>query len=103
MNKYTDRELPPEEVCDEMEVLEPYTTSELASHFEKSKRSIRNLLERLSTAGKIRKKEPEPNRTIWIREAPTHDCSNCGYRYEVKFLHPVFAAVQYCPQCGNQL
>jgi hypothetical protein len=103
MSKDTDQELSPEEVYDEMAIFEPYTAGELASHFEKSKRGMRNLLERLSASGKIRKKEPEPDRAIWIREAPTQECPDCGYRYEIKFLHPVFNAVQYCPQSGNLL
>lgn len=99
----TGHDLTPDTVYEEMDVLEPYTTGELASYFDAPKQRVRDLLERLSDSGKIRKKEPEPKQTIWIREAPVHNCSDCGYRYEVKFLHPVFSAVQFCPRCGNQL
>jgi predicted RNA-binding Zn-ribbon protein involved in translation (DUF1610 family) len=103
MGENNERDLSPDEICDEMEILEPYTTGELALYFDAPKQRIRNLLEQLSNLGKIRKKEPEPKRTIWIREAPVHECPNCGYKYEVKFLHPVLSAVQFCPQCGTQL
>jgi hypothetical protein len=103
MKEREEEPLSTEEVCEEMEVFEPYTTGELASYFDAPKQRIRNLLDRLAKTGKIRKKAPEPTRTIWIREAPVHECSNCGYKYEIKFVHPVFSAVQYCPQCGTHL
>lgn len=96
-------ELTAEAIFDDIEVLEPYTTGELASRFDVAKRRLQALLEGLSAAGKIRKKEPEPNHPIWIRDAPIHECPACGYRYEVKFLHPVLSSVRYCPRCGNQL
>lgn len=91
------------EIYEEMAVLEPYTTGELASSFDLPKRRVRSLLERLRNGDKIRKKEPEPERAIWIREPPAHECSACEYRYEVKFLHPIFSAVQFCPRCGTRL
>jgi DNA replicative helicase MCM subunit Mcm2 (Cdc46/Mcm family) len=103
MGERDEESLSTEEIYEEMEVLEPYTAGELASHFDAPKQRIRNLLERLAKSGKIRKKEPESTRAIWIREAPVHECSDCGYKYEVKFLHPIFSAVQFCPHCGNQL
>lgn len=68
MDEGEDQRLSPDEVYDEMEVLEPYTTRELASYFDAPKQRIRNLLERLSTTGKIRKKAPESTGLIWIRE-----------------------------------
>jgi len=102
MGDSADRDLSVEEIYEEMEVLEPYTAGELASSFDAPKRRIRKLLERLADSGEIRKKEPEPDRAIWIREAPIHECSNCGHKYEVKFLHPILSAVQFCPQCGAQ-
>lgn len=103
MGADTGRDIDPDEIHDEMKVLEPYTTGELASYFDASKQRIRNLLEKLSQRGKIRKKVPEPNQIIWIKDAPVHDCPNCGYEYEVKFIHPIFSTVQFCPQCGTQL
>lgn len=103
MGEDTERELSPDEVYDEMEVLEPYTAGELASSFNAPKRRIRTLLERLSNSDQIRKKQRESKRAIWIREAPVHECPNCGHKYEVKFLHPVFSAVQFCPRCGRKL
>jgi hypothetical protein len=103
MGKNNDRDLSPDDIYDEMEVLEPYTAGELAPKYDAPKQRIRTLLERLSDLGKIRKKEPEPKRAIWIREAPIHECDECGYKYEVKFLHPVLSSVQFCPRCGNQL
>lgn len=103
MGKSNDRDISADNIYDEMEELEPYTAGELASKYDAPKQLIRNLLERLSDRGKIRKKEPEPKRAIWIREAHVHECSECGYKYEIKFLHPVFSAVQFCPRCGNQL
>lgn len=92
-----------DDVYEEMEPLEPYTAGELASVVDAPKRRIRELLEALWNEGKIRKKESEPQRAIWIREVPVHECPECGYRYEVKFLHPVLSSVQFCPRCGKQL
>lgn len=93
------------DVYEKMEVLEPYTTDELATTFDAPKQRIRDRLERLFQAGKLRKKEPEPEpeRPIWVRPAVTHECSSCGYEYEVKFLHPVFSSVRFCPRCGTQI
>lgn len=103
MRENGERNLSANEIYSEMEVLEPYTAGELASYFDAPKDRVRKLLERLSTSGKLRKKEPEPKQAIWIREAPIHECANCGYRYEVKFLHPVLSAVQFCPRCGEHV
>ena len=91
-------ELSADVLLEEMEVLEPYTAGELAAKYETSKSRIRRLLDRLSTAGEIRKKAPEPNRVIWIKEPPVTECPECGNRYEVKFLHPVLTSVRYCPR-----
>jgi DNA-binding GntR family transcriptional regulator len=99
----SEKNLTAEDLYDDMEVLEPYTAGELAARFDASKKRVRTLLERLSGDGKVRKKEPEPNRAIWVRDAPIHECSDCGYKYEVKFVHPVLSSVRYCPRCGNQL
>jgi hypothetical protein len=93
----------PAEIYEEMEVLEPYTAGELASLFDAPKERIRALLERLADAGRIRKETPKSKRAIWIREAPLHEWANCGYKCEVKFIHPVVSSVQFCPQCGSQL
>jgi hypothetical protein len=89
-------------LLEEMAVLEPYTAGELAAKYDTSKTRIRRLLDRLSSAGEIRKKEPEPKRAIWIKEPQVTECPTCGNRYEVTFLHPVLASVRYCPRCGNR-
>lgn len=103
MGNNNGRELSPDDVYDEMVVLEAYTAGELASKYGAPKQRIRNPSERLSELGKIRKNEPEPERAIWIREAPIHECSECGFKCEVKFLHPVLSSVQFRPRCGNEL
>lgn len=102
MDDKTDEDPLSEDIYEEIEILEPSTTGELSSRFDAPKRRIRKLLEQLATSNKIRKKEPESKRAIWIREAPVHECPNCGYTYEVKFLHPVLSSVRFCPQCGTQ-
>jgi hypothetical protein len=92
-----------ETVYESMEPLEPYTTGELASLLDAPRRLVRTLLDALAGDEKIRKKEPEPDRTIWVREPPKHECPQCGRQFEVKYFHPIFQAVQYCPKCGTQL
>ena len=92
-----------ETVYEAMEPLEPYTTGELASTLGAPRRLVRGLLDRLAEAGTIRRKEPEPERVIWIREPPKHECPNCGGEFEVRYFHPVFQAVQFCPKCGTRL
>lgn len=86
-----------------MTPLEPYTTGELAGRLDASRKTIGRLLDALAGDGRIRKKSPEPERSIWIREPPTHECPSCGERFEVKHFHPAFQAVQYCPTCGTRL
>lgn len=87
---------------EEMEVLEPYTTGELATAVGAPKRRVRRLLERLAGDETIRKKVPEPERIIWIRDAPTDECPACGLSYEIKFAHPVLSAARFCPWCGER-
>lgn len=101
MKENNDSDLSADTIYHEMEVLEPYTAGELASYFDAPKERVRKLLQRLSSSGKIRKKKPTPNQAIWIRDAPVNECANCGYKYEVKFLHPVLSSVQFCPRCGE--
>jgi transcription initiation factor IIE alpha subunit len=103
MGRDSDPKLSPDEVYEEMDVLEPYTTGELASIFDAPKWRIRELLERLTDENKIRKKAPEPDQAIWIHDGPIYECPDCEYRYEVKFLHPMLSAVQFCPRCGGRL
>ena len=93
----------PDEVFETMEPLEPYTTTELATMVGVSKQFVRRLLETLTSNERIRKKEAERNRVIWIREPPAHTCPDCGREFEIKFLHPILSAVQFCPRCGAQL
>lgn len=93
----------PKQVYETMEPLEPYTTGELASILDIPRQVVRNLLDALASEEKIRKKEPEPERVIWIREPPKHECPKCGREFEVKYFHPIFQAVQFCPKCGTQL
>lgn len=92
-----------DDVYESMDPLEPYTTGELADRLETSKSLVRSLLNKLAGTDKIRKKEPEPNRAIWIREPPAYECANCGYEFQIKFLHPVLSSVRICPQCGTRL
>jgi hypothetical protein len=98
-----DEPLPTETVYEAMEPLEPYTTGELATVLDVPRRVARTLLGRLSRVERIRKKEPEPERVIWIREPPKHECPTCGGEFEVRYFHPVFQAVQFCPKCGTRL
>jgi predicted transcriptional regulator len=57
------------DVLEEMEPLEPYTTGELADALNAPRRTIYNYLAELHEENKIRKKKPEPRRVIWIRGA----------------------------------
>lgn len=93
----------PEQVYETMEPLEPYTTGELASILDTPRQVVRKLLDALAGEEKIRKKESEPKRVIWIREPPKHECPQCRREFEVKYFHPIFQAVQFCPKCGTQL
>jgi ribosomal protein S27AE len=90
-------------VYDAMDPLEPYTTGELASVLDVPKRLVRRLLDALAVEEKIRKKEPEPDRTIWIRAPPKNECPQCGRGFEIKYSHPIFQAARYCPKCGTQI
>lgn len=98
-----ERDVSPEDVYEEMEPLEPYTTGELARSLHAPKRLLRSLLRSLSGDGKVREKEPEPNRIIRVRKSPTYECPNCGYEFQIEFLHPVLSSARLCPQCGTQL
>lgn len=99
----TDADVSPEDVYEEMEPFEPYTTGELAAVLDIPKRLARSLLDTLTAAGQIRSKEPEPERLIWVREPPKHECPACGHAFEIKYFHPVLQSVQFCPRCGAQL
>lgn len=96
-------QLSEETVYEEMEPFVPYTTQEMADRIGTSLGNMWSILRRLAGAGKIQKKEPEPNLRIWMREPSDNTCSNCSYEFEVKFLHPVLSSVRYCPNCGNQV
>lgn len=98
-----DAALSSEEVYEAMEPPEPYTTGELASALDVPRRFARRLLDRLADEETIREKKSEPSRVIWIREPPKHECPNCGGEFEVRYFHPVFQAVQFCPTCGTWL
>lgn len=98
-----DPDIDADQVYDSMDPLEPYTTGELASLLDAPKQFVRKLLDTLAGDEKIRKKQPEPDRTIWVRKAPKHGCPQCGREFEVTYAHPVFQAVQYCPKCGAKL
>ncbi|WP_335999398.1 hypothetical protein [Halorientalis halophila] len=92
-----------DEVQDAMAPLEPYTTGELARVLDAPRRLVRQLLDALADEEQIRKKTPEPDRTIWIREPPARTCPGCGRTFEIKFLHPVLSSARFCPRCGAQL
>ena len=96
-------DLSPDDVYEAMEPLEPYTTGELARRLDTSKGLIWSFLNKLVGEDKVRKKEPEPNQMIWIREPPVYECANCGHEFQIKFLHPVLSSVRLCPRCGKQL
>lgn len=92
-----------DELYEKLEPFEPYTTDELAAELQTEENTIRKLLNKLTRERKIRKKTPKESRTIWIREPPKNSCPSCEYEFEIKFLHPVFSSVQYCPRCGAHL
>lgn len=96
-------QLSEETVYEEMEPFVPYTTQELADRIGTSLGNMWSLLRGLAGSKKIRKKEPEPNLRIWMREPPDNSCPHCDYEFEVKFLHPVVTAVRHCPNCGRQV
>lgn len=98
-----DTEPGPTDVFEAMEPLEPYTTGELAGLLEAPGRLVRRVLDRLADEGRVRKKVPETDRVIWVREPPKHACPECGREFEIKFLHPVLSSVRFCPRCGTRL
>lgn len=59
----------PDQVLEQMEHLEPYTTSELAEATGAPRRTVYNYLEELAENDKIRKKKPNERQAIWIRGA----------------------------------
>lgn len=93
----------PDEVYAAMDPLEPYTMGELARRLDASKGLIWSLLNKLVADDKVRKKAPEPNQMIWIRDPPVNECEECGYEFQIKFLHPVLSSVRHCPRCGREL
>lgn len=92
-----------DELFEELEPFEPYSTDELAEEVDTDRGIIKKLLDKLNREGKVKKKKPKSSPTIWIREPPVNSCSDCGRKFEVKFMHPVLSATQYCPRCGNRL
>lgn len=98
-----DADVDAETVYERMDPFEPYTTGEIAALFGVPRRVAREALEALLGRADLRKKEPEANRAIWIREPPVNECPACGYRFEVKVLHPVLSSVRFCPRCGQDL
>lgn len=57
-----------EDIYRAMDRLEPYTTRELANRVGCSRRAALNYLDELANEERVRKKKPEPRRSIWIRE-----------------------------------
>jgi predicted Zn-ribbon and HTH transcriptional regulator len=102
-NPPDDSSLSTDDVYEVMEPLEPYTTGELAKRLRASKGLVWSLLNKLVGEDKVRKKEPEPNLRIWIRESPAYECPDCGYEFQIKVLHPVLTSVRRCPRCGTQI
>ena len=91
-----------DDLFDELEPFEPYTTDELVDELGAERGIIGKLLDKLNREDKVTKKEPKSSPTIWVREPPVTRCSECGQAFEIKFLHPVFSSMQYCPRCGKR-
>jgi hypothetical protein len=90
-------------VYEAMEPFEPYTLDELTERLDARKGPLWSSLRKLARTGKIRKKESNQNRRIWIREPPAKQCASCGSEFQIKPLHPVMASMKFCPRCGTQL
>jgi predicted HTH transcriptional regulator len=56
----------PDDVLAAMDHGEPYTTRELADTLDWPRRSMYRALESLAASDKVRKKQTEPRRAIWI-------------------------------------
>jgi rubredoxin len=98
-----DDETSPDALLAEMDVLEPYTTDEVAAMVDGPTSRIRALLDRLASAGRVRKKAPAEGGLLWIKAPPSLECPACGQAAEIRFLHPVLASARYCPRCGAEL
>lgn len=90
-------------VYEEMDPLEPHTTSELAQALGAPRRLVRSLLNKLARGDDVQKKEPNSGRVVWVREPPAYECSNCRSEFRIKLSHPIFSSVRLCPTCGAQL
>lgn len=62
-----DHGIGPEDVFNEMEIHNPYTTSELAEKLGIPRRTAYKFLEELAENDRIVKKKPNPRRVIWMR------------------------------------
>ncbi|WP_353633312.1 helix-turn-helix domain-containing protein (plasmid) [Halobacterium sp. NMX12-1] len=98
----SEEEMTTSDVIAELEPLEPYTTTEVASKTGVPVSRIRRLLRSLNKAGQVERKTAEKP-IIWVRKTPVHTCPSCEREFFVRFTHPVLGAVQFCPRCGTQL
>lgn len=96
-------ELSADELFEQLEPFEPYSTDELADDLAADRGVIRRLLDKLNGEGRIKRKKPKSSPNIWVREPPVNSCSECGREFEVKFMHSVLSSVQFCPRCGKQV
>ncbi|WP_327052282.1 hypothetical protein [Halomicrococcus gelatinilyticus] len=92
-----------DDIYDAMEPFVPYTTDEIADRFQASTGLTWTLLRDLAAADRIRKKEPEPNLRLWIREPPANQCPICDSVFQVRFLRPGPGAVHVCPRCSARV
>lgn len=89
-------------VYEEMEPLEPYTTSELAERIGAARDVVRRLLDALYEGDQVEKKATGSG-VIWVRDAPRYSCPNCEYEYQIRIVHPLQSALRFCPRCGSRL
>lgn len=94
-----------DEVLEEMEPLQPYTTTKLADLLDVPRDLVRRLLKTLYDESAVERKSAATTGKpiIWVRPPPLHTCPKCGREFRVRFAHPVLGAVQFCPRCGTQL
>lgn len=101
----TDGELDDTAIIEEMEPLQPYTTSELATKLDAPRSRVKRLLTSLFKQGTVEGKQSATTKKpiVWVRTPPINRCPSCNREFRVGFSHPVLGAVQFCPKCGTQI